>query len=181
MGYLEVRRHADRKISGGSQLSQAGVDRARAIGSTIGPFATVVASVVPRARETAIAMGFAVDYELITLTNDPDVYDETGAEPRWWTDAQPFVALAKKLEVPGAFRDHAHALAALWRDVMTPLGPDDNALIISHSGEIEMPLAALFPNADHASWGRQFGTCEGARLHWFGEPASFRSVEFLRG
>ena len=36
-------------------MSQAGVDFARKLGATMGPFARVVTSVVPRARETAIA------------------------------------------------------------------------------------------------------------------------------
>jgi len=180
MGYLEVRRHADRKITGGSQLSQAGVDRARAIGATIGPFATVVTSVVPRARETAIAMGFAVDYELVTLTNEPAIHDDAAAEPKWWKQDEPFVSLGKKLEHPGAFRDCAHSLAALWRDIMTPLAPHENALFIGHSGEIEMPLVAFFPHEDLASWGGPFGPCEGARLHFTGEPAAFRKVELVR-
>ena len=58
MNHLEVRRHGRRKDGGGSQLSQ---DQARASGFTMGPFACVVTTVVPRARETAITMGFAVD------------------------------------------------------------------------------------------------------------------------
>lgn len=63
---LEVRRHSHRKAAaGGSQLSQAGVDLARSLGPTMGPFATVLTSVVPRARETTIAMGFSVDHELV--------------------------------------------------------------------------------------------------------------------
>jgi len=60
MKTLEVRRHSRRKHSGGSQLSQVGVDYARQLGATMGPFAYVATSVSPRTRETAIAMGFAV-------------------------------------------------------------------------------------------------------------------------
>ncbi|MEZ4680951.1 MAG: hypothetical protein R2932_42745 [Caldilineaceae bacterium] len=47
MKIFEVRRHAMRKSGGGSQLSQAGVDYARTLGATLGPFAGVVTSVVP--------------------------------------------------------------------------------------------------------------------------------------
>ena len=58
----------------------AGVDLARRIGENCAPFARVVASVVPRARETALAMGFAVDQELVTLlAGDDGAYDEIGA------------------------------------------------------------------------------------------------------
>lgn len=65
MKTLDIRRHSLRKDGGGSQLSQAGVDLARRIGATLGPYAQVVTTPVPRTRETAIAMGFAVDYELL--------------------------------------------------------------------------------------------------------------------
>ena len=68
---LKVRRHRIREMTGGSQLSQEGVELARRIGQQVGPFSLVATSVVPRAWETGIAMGFAVDHELITLSGDP--------------------------------------------------------------------------------------------------------------
>lgn len=76
MKTLELRRHSFRKQGGGSQLSQQGVTYARRLGATLGPFAYVVTSVVPRARETAIAMGFAVDQEIVTAAADEGVYAE---------------------------------------------------------------------------------------------------------
>ncbi len=94
MKTLEVRRHSYRKQGGGSQLSQAGVDYARQLGATMGPFAYVATSVSPRARETAIAMGFAVDQEIVTLASEEAIYDETGSR-MWWQALQPFVALAE--------------------------------------------------------------------------------------
>ena len=39
MKTLEIRRHSLRKAGGGSQLAQAGVDYARKLGATMGPFA----------------------------------------------------------------------------------------------------------------------------------------------
>lgn len=181
VGILEVRRHSDRKATGGSQLSQEGVDRARRIGATTGPFVKVVTSVVPRARETAIAMGFAVDHELVTLSSDPVLYDDAARSP-WWEDREtPFVGLAKALDPPGPYRQYAHSMAALWRDLMTPIGDADEAvLFIGHSGEIEAALVACFPNADYAAWGAQFGPCEGARLTFGGEPSCWRGLELIR-
>ena len=73
MKMLEIRRHSMRKEGGGSQLSQEGVSLARQLGTSLGPFALVVTSVLPRTRETAIAMGFAVDYELVMLPSDTAV------------------------------------------------------------------------------------------------------------
>jgi broad specificity phosphatase PhoE len=180
MQTLEIRRHSMRKSGGGSQLSQEGVAYARKLGTAMGPFDRVVTSVVPRARETAIAMGFAVDYELVTLTFDEDVYAETAAS-RWWEAAQPFVALAAGMAAKGAMWRYGHGLAALWRDILTALPEGAAALVIGHSGELEMALVACFPQADHSRWGGPFGPCEGARLLFAGEPAHFQTVEILHG
>ncbi len=142
----------------------------------MGPFAVVAASVVPRARETALAMGFAVDQEMVTLATDPDVYAESAAS-KWWLDDQPFAALASLVNAGGAYYRHAHSLAALWRDLLTPLAEHDAALVISHSGELETALVACLPHADHAQWGSPFACCEGARLTF---DDRFCAVEFLR-
>lgn len=133
---LEVRRHSLRKNTGGSQLSQAGVELARKVGESIGPFAVVATSVSPRARETAVAMGFAVDQENVTLATDPEVYAES-EESTWWLADQPFAALAAVIAAEGAFHRYAHAMAALWRDLLTPLADGQAALVVGHSGELE--------------------------------------------
>ena len=63
--WLEVRRRSltkkDSARGRGSHLSAEGVVLARQVGESLGPFASVVASASPRAVETAVAMGFAVD------------------------------------------------------------------------------------------------------------------------
>jgi broad specificity phosphatase PhoE len=176
---LEVRRHSIRKPGGGSQLSQEGVDLARRLGSGLGPFVRVVTSVVPRARETAIAMGFAVDHEVVTLGSDPGLYEQASTVA-WGRSTQPFADLARLIADDGAYKRYAHAIAAVWRDLLTPLRDDEAVLVIGHSGELEAALVACLPHADHASWGGFFGACEGARLAFDGEPAHFNSIEFLR-
>lgn len=179
MKTLEVRRHSMRKAGGGSQLSQAGVDFARQLGATLGPFARVVTTVVPRTRETAVAMGFAVDHELVSLVSDDALYAEA-ERTRWWAADQPFVALSDILAEHGTIWRYGSALAALWRDILTELPDETAALIISHSGEIEIALTCCFPAASHATWGSAFGPCEGARLYFGGEPERFIRVELLR-
>lgn len=179
MKTLEVRRHAMRKAGGGSQLSQAGVDYARTLGTTLGPFACVVTSVVPRARETAIAMGFAVDYEIVSAPEDDAIFAELEGS-RWWKAEHPFVAAAAIVAQKGATWRYAHKLLAAWRDLLTPLPANGNVLFIGHSGELELALVAAFPHADHATWGGPFGHCEGARLIFDGDPAHFTDVELLR-
>lgn len=179
MKTLEVRRHSFRKGGGGSQLSQEGVAYARMVGDAMGPFTRVVASVVPRARETAIAMGFAVDHEIVSLVDDREVYAEI-AQVRPWEDAEPFAAIARVVRSGGATYRYAHSLAALWRDILTPLPEGARALLIGHSGDLEMGLVACVPHADHARWGAMFGPCEGARLVFAGDPDHFTDVELLR-
>ena len=178
MSVLEIRRHSHRKTGGGSELSQAGVDLARRCGVRLGPFTTVTTSVSPRTRETAVAMGFAVDHELVTLIADPDFYDEHGGQ--WYTEPQPFVALARLLHARGPHWRFASSFAGLWRDLLTPLGPDDSVLFVGHSGALEAALVAAFPTADHASWGGLLGPCEGATLTFGGRPARFTDVELVR-
>ena len=179
MRTLEVRRHSIRKDGGGSQLSQAGVDLARSLGATMGPFARVATSVVPRARETAVAMGFAVDYEIVTLISEEAMAAEF-EDNQWWLTPQPFVALARVVTAGGPTQLYANGIVALWRDMMTALPDNSAALVIGHSGQIEAALVAAFPKADHASWGASFGHCEGARLIFDGEPARFNTLELLR-
>lgn len=180
MKTLELRRHSFRKQGGsGSQLSQQGVDYARRLGATMGPFAYVVTSVVPRARETAIAMGYAVDQELVTAATDAGVYAQM-EDSQWWTAAQPFTALATVVATQGAVWRYAHTLLAAWRDILLPLPDGAAVLLIAHSGELESALVAAFPDADHAAWGGLFAPCEGARLHFAGDPPRFTRVELLR-
>jgi len=179
MKTLEIRRHSFRKQGAGSPLSQEGVAYARRLGASMGPFAYVVTSVVPRARETAIAMGFAVDQEIVTLAADEEIYAEMEAS-RWWVAPQPFSALAQVIAANGPTWRYAHTLVALWRDILTPLPAGSAALIIAHSGDLELALVACFPQADHTIWGGPFGPCEGARLVFAGDLERFTTVEILR-
>ena len=179
MPTLEVRRHSIRKHDGGSQLSQEGVALARRLGAGMGPFVKVVTSVVPRARETALAMGFAVDHELVTLSADPELYAEASVV-EWASAEAPFGELAAIIAKGGAFANYAHSMAAVWRDLLTPLTGSDSVLLVGHSGELEAGLIACFPEEDHAAWGQFFGPCEGARLHFANELSYFDGVEILR-
>ena len=116
---------------------------------------------------------------IVTLASDEGVYAEMEAS-RWWVSSQPLAALARVMAVKGATWRYAHALVALWRDILTPLPDGAAALVIAHSGELEIALVACFPEADHSAWGAPFAPCEGARLMFDGDPARFTKVELLR-
>lgn len=75
----------------------------------MGPFDLVVTSVLSRTRETAVAMGFAVDHELVTTSADPAMYAELQDEP-WYAEPEPWDGLSKILASGGPFEMHAGPL-----------------------------------------------------------------------
>ena len=177
MRTLEVRRHSHTKKSGtrgtGSSLSAEGVEAARAVGETIGPFAYVVASIVPRTLETAIAMGFA-----------PDACVDQGGGPLWeasleevpfhaqWEAEEPFAMYAEAIARGGAMRDLADLQLAIWADAVSRVGDGEAALVVTHGGLIDSGLVRALTDADHASWGPPISQLEGARLEFDGTSLS---------
>jgi broad specificity phosphatase PhoE len=165
---LEVRRHsytkkgADR--AAGSHLSQAGVDLARRVGSRLGPFDRVVASPVPRAAETALAMGFAVDSLCDALgPSDPDLFAEIGHHERWsWEE--PFTVFAHLVRLNGPTARLGRLEEGAWRAILAMLPDSGRALVISHGRVIECGLVAIVDDADFVAWGPPFRHCEGVRI-----------------
>ena len=179
MRWLEIRRHSLTKKGpdrgNGSDLSSEGVALAREIGATLGRFARVATSPLPRAIETAIAMGHAVD-QLIDLPSGY-VPGEVAHHDQWaWP--QPYVRYAALIAQGGGLAQ----VAAIGREAMFRLVsavPDgEAALFVSHGGTIEPVLVACLPQADHAAWGAALGHLEGARLGW--EDGRFRTVQLRR-
>ena len=116
MRLLEVRRHSMRAMPG-QHLTQTGVDLARRIGSTLRPFDRVVTSTLPRAFETAIAMGFAVHEQLDQFSTLDSAVD---AEINW--DAG-FAEWARVIKQGGAALRFAQAQADILRSILRLL-PD---------------------------------------------------------
>ncbi|MBC9714891.1 histidine phosphatase family protein [Streptomyces sp. TRM66268-LWL] len=165
MRWLEVRRHAPTKKGAargrGSHLSAHGVALARTAGADSGPFASVVTSASPRAIETAIAMGWAVD-DTVDL---PSGYVEGEvAHHDQWTWPQPYVRYAELIGARGGLAAVAARHRGLWIEVVRSVPDGSGALIVSHGGSIEPALVAVLPAADHASWGAPFSHLDGVRL-----------------
>lgn len=171
MKTIEIRRHSIRSKPG-DHLSQEGVRLARRIGETTGPFERVVTSTLPRAFETAIAMGFAVD-EQVELMSTYGPYAE--AEIPW---PQSFAAYAKAVKRGNAAAKYAKSLADYYARVVNSLGEDGAALVINHGGVVELGVVASFPDSDYESWGEAVDYCEGARLFW--QDGKFVRGEVLR-
>jgi broad specificity phosphatase PhoE len=171
MRILEVRRHTMRSKPG-QHLSQAGVDLARVVGNRMGLFNRVITSMVPRAFETALAMGYAVDEQLEQLAS---MGDDVDAEIEWPAD---FATWGRALRKGGPAAQFAQGLAALYMSIIGTLPEDGAALIISHGGFIEAGAVACLPNADHTAWGPYIRCCEGVRLEHDGR--GFIGAQILR-
>jgi broad specificity phosphatase PhoE len=179
MRWLEVRRHSLTKKSSlrgtGSHLSQAGVDLAHLVGRSLGRFASVVTSASPRAIETALAMGYAVD-DTVDL---PSGYlSGQIAHHDQWHWPQPYRRYAELLAQLPELAAVASAHREFWTRLLAAVPDGTAVLVVSHGGSIEPGLVGCLPHADHASWGPPFGHCDGARLGF--DQGSFVDIEFHR-
>ena len=131
MRTLEIRRHTHRNVPQ-PHLSQLGVDLARRAGEELGKFDRVITSTVPRAFETALAMGYAVDEQIDQLSM---MSDEVTAVIQWNAG---FTAWAKAAQTkPGGDAAIRKPLAGLLRSIVRTLPDGGRALIISHGGIVE--------------------------------------------
>jgi broad specificity phosphatase PhoE len=172
--YLELRRHS-RRIRPNEHLSQRGVALARRIGAEMGPYDWVVTSSSPRAIETAVAMGFAVDeeYEPVCLTEA-----EQARLGVLLPEGMPFVERARVMGADDLAARFARALAAQWSSFARRLRPDGRELVISHGGYLDDSAVACLPGAPHQEWGGNFGHCEGILLTF--EGGRFTAGQILR-
>jgi broad specificity phosphatase PhoE len=168
---IETRRHSMR-LKPGQHLSRAGVELARRIGGSMGPFDRVITSTIPRAYETAVAMGFAVDEQLESLTQLGADFE---AEVKW--DAG-FPAYALAYQRGGTAASVMGGHARLLTEVAAALPPGGAALIVSHGGIVEAGVVGCLPEWDYNGWGRPCSWCEGARL--FFDGSRFVDAQVLR-
>jgi len=162
MRTLEVRRHTMRRKPG-AHLSLGGIELARLVAQGMGPFSLVVTSKIPRAAETAVAMGFEVGETLEELGHLPDeVLNEIG----WPTSLDD---VAKILARKGPSARFAKAQAKLWRSIAGKVPDGQHVLVITHGGFIEVGAVASLPEADFDAWGGAIGYCEGVRLVYDGD------------
>ncbi len=182
MRTIEIRRYSHTKKGEargkGSHLSQSGVDLARRVGGTTGPFDLVLTSAIPRTLETAIAMGFGVHVQVPALGEiSPEVHDEIGHHQRWaWDD--PFVEFASLTKRGGATARMGQVQVAIWREALESVLSDGRVLVVSHGRVIEVGLVAAVAEADLVTLGGPFQHCEGARLTY--GAGRFFDVQFMR-
>jgi len=171
MKTIEIRRHSIRQKPG-DHLSQPGVTLARLIGQNLGPFDRVVTSKLPRAIETAIAMGFAVD-ELNELMSSYS--SDVDREAPWPLSIAGYAEVVRN---GGAAARYAQQLVEVYRKLVNYLPDGRAALVVNHGGIAEMGAVACLPEANHIGWGSHFECCEGIRLFW--ENGKCVNTEILR-
>jgi len=130
MHTLEIRRHTHRHIPQ-PHLSQIGVDLARRAGEGLGRFDRVMTSTAPRAFETAIAMGYAVDEQIEQLGM---LSDAVTAAMQWNAG---YTAWMKAAHNSPVVAQYTQALAGVLRSTVHALPDGGHALIISHGGIVE--------------------------------------------
>ena len=171
MRTLEVRRHTMRTRTG-QHLTQAGVELARRVGNTLGPFKRVVTSTLPRAFETAIAMGFAVDEQVEQLAM---MGDEVAAVVQWNAG---FAAWARASAANAVVAMYARNMADAWRSIVRAVPENGAALIVSHGGIVEGGTIGCLPPDVPVSFGSFCNYCEGVRLSFDGH--AFVNAQVLR-
>jgi len=171
MKTIEIRRHSIRSQPG-DHLNQTGVTLARLVGQNLGPFDRVITSTLPRAFETAIAMGFAVDEQNELMSS---YGNDVGREASWPLSLAGYAEVVKGR---GAAAKYANQLAEVYGRLVNYLADGRAALVINHGGIVEMGAVACLPGADHFAWGSHFDYCEGVRLFW--EEEKFVDGEILR-
>jgi broad specificity phosphatase PhoE len=144
-------------------LTREGVLLARRVGETLGEYHHVATSEIPRAIETAIAMGYGVDRCHAMLGSLMLADDELDLTITLEWNA---VADAYKR---GHLTTHAATCHAdLLRSIAASLAEDGRALIVSHGGVIELGVVGLLPDLDYSAWGPACERCEGVRLTFDG-------------
>ncbi len=171
MKTIEVRRHSTR-AKPGEHLSQAGVSLARRVGESAGPFERVVTSTLPRAFETAIAMGFAVDQQDELLNTYGAAVE---AEVPWPADFADYAAAAAK---GGPAAKYASKLTTFYANLAKSLPEGRATLVVSHGGVVELSAVGCVPSEDYRAWGGYLDVCEGVRL--FSDAGKFVKAEVLR-
>ncbi len=171
MKTIEIRRHSIRNKPG-DHLNQPGVTLARLVGQNLGPFDRVVTSTLPRAIETAIAMGFVVDElnELMSTTGN-----DVEREAPWPLTPAGYAEVVRN---GGAAAHYANQLVTVYTKLADYLMDGRAALVVNHGGVLELGAVACLPAADHFAWGSHFDYCEGIRLFW--DNGKFVNGEVLR-
>ncbi len=171
MKIIEFRRHSIR-IRPSPHLTQEGVMKARKVGDTLGEFNLVLSSNAPRAVETAVAMGYAVDKIVDEISKAlPEIEDEV----TWGMD---FVQYRDAIRKGCKTAEYATKMVLFVKDIANLISEGESALVVGHGGWLEITTIGCFPQEEYEKWGDPLDTCEGIRMYITNNE--FEKIELLR-
>jgi broad specificity phosphatase PhoE len=168
---IEIRRHAERHKPG-DNLNARGVARARNASARGRSFARVVTSPIPRAVQTAVAMGHSVDADNWVLAS----MGERVSQALNFEDD--FAVMQNTIRTDRAAGLYAELQALEMRHDLFRVEPGEAVLVVSHGGIAEAGIIGLLDGVDVAAFGPSLDYCEGARLEFAGGRC--RRVQLLR-
>jgi broad specificity phosphatase PhoE len=171
MKTLEIRRHSLRNRAL-PDLSEEGIMLANLIGLEMGKFNRVLSSPLPRAVQTAEAMGYVVDETAELLSTMGDAVE---LECPWPASFDEYAAASRQ---NGPTTRYAQRLADFYAKLVESLPEGGAALVVNHGGVVELSAIACLPTADFAALGDYIDYCEGVRLTW--DNGKFINLQVLR-
>ena len=145
---------------------------ARKVGEAMGPFGLVITSTLPRAFQTAIAMGFAVQEQREEFCPFDDDINEALFYPA------PFARWVPHIKEHKQLAQCVKEQSDLLHVIVAQLDEGDSALVVSHGGVVEVGAVGCMPQFDWAQAGDAMSYCEGVRLAFDG--VRFVKAEVLR-
>ncbi len=171
MKTIEIRRHSLRNRAL-PDLSEEGIMLANLIGLEMGKFNRVLSSPLPRAVQTAEAMGYVVDETAELLSTMGDAVE---LECPWPASFDEYAAASRQ---NGPTTRYAQRLADFYAKLVESLPEGGAALVVNHGGVVELSAIACLPTADFAALGDYIDYCEGVRLTW--DNGKFINLQVLR-
>ncbi len=172
---LDIRRHAQRPSLDDqrSALSPAGRELCQRLAKTAPRYALVVASPLPRARETAQRIAGRLD------AADPGLLPDLGTHAAsLFGEMRTLADWARLLRENEEAKRFAQEQLPTWARIAARVGEKDLVLAVSHGGIIDLPAVLLMERLRIPIDGASFGYGEGVRVTYAkGAPAA---VEILR-
>jgi broad specificity phosphatase PhoE len=161
MPVLDIRRHAERVNLADNQsaLSAAGRAMCERLAKDAPKYALVVASPLPRAKETAERIAGRLDTVEVGLL--PDL---GGAAARMFGEMRTLADWARLMREDESARRFADEQLPTWARIAGRVGDRDRVLAVSHGGIVDLPAIAIAARLRVALDGASFGYGEGARV-----------------
>lgn len=175
MPVLEIRRHAQRQDRADDQsaLSAAGRAMCERLAKDAPGYRLVVASPLPRAKETAERIAGRLD------SVEPGLLPDLGSHAaQLFGEMRTLADWARLLREDPEARAFAEAQLPTWARLASRVGEKDRVLAVSHGGIIELPAIALMTQLGVPASGASFGYCDGVRIAYRSGKAT--GVETLR-